>query len=138
MLTSNQASLFFTVAMLAVTTYFLFGSIPLLILRHDNPMDSKFIKSFYVTYFKIALTVTMGATIAHALANKFSMLMVALAVGCTTIMLRRKLISQMELQGSAIQGENYMAVPEFRKTHKSAIIINVVQLLSVLTGLISL
>ena len=101
-------------------------------------MDSKFIKSFYVTYFKIALTVTMGATIAHALANKFSMLMVALAVGYTTIMLRRKLISQMMLQGSAIQGENYMAVPEFRKTHKSAIIINVVQLLSVLTGLISL
>lgn len=124
--------------MLAVTTYFLFGSIPLLILRHDNPMDSKFIKSFYMTYFKIALTVTTGATITYALANKFSMVMVALAVGYTTIMLRKKLISQMELHGSAIQGENFMAVPEFRKTHKSAIIINSLQLLAVLAGLIRL
>ena len=41
MLNANHAALFFTVAMLAVTTYFLLGSIPLLILKHDNTMDAK-------------------------------------------------------------------------------------------------
>ena len=62
MLNANHAALFFTVAMLAVTTYFLFGSIPLLILKHDNTMDSKFIRSFYITYFKFAIVVATAAT----------------------------------------------------------------------------
>ena len=49
-------ALLFTVAMLAVTAYFLLGSIPLLVLRHDNPMDARFIRSFYITYYRIALS----------------------------------------------------------------------------------
>ena len=39
-------ALFFTVVLLAVTTYFLLGSVPLLTLKHDNPIDARFIKSF--------------------------------------------------------------------------------------------
>jgi hypothetical protein len=70
MLNANHASLFFTVAMLAVTTYFLFGSIPLLILKHDNTMDAKFIRSFYLTYFKFAIVVTTAATVSYALAAR--------------------------------------------------------------------
>ena len=45
----QMLALLFTVILLAVTTYFLLGSIPLLTLKHDNPMDSRFIRSFYIT-----------------------------------------------------------------------------------------
>ena len=51
----QMLALLFTVILLAVTTYFLLGSIPLLTLKHDNPMDSRFIRSFYITYFRLAL-----------------------------------------------------------------------------------
>ena len=111
MLTANQVSLFFTVAMLAVTAYFLFGSIPLLILKHDNNMDSKFIRSFYITYFKFAIAIL-------------------------TLVLRFKLIPQLEQRGSEIREDrNLMAIPEFRKIHRKAITLNFAQLITVLGSL---
>jgi len=136
MLTANQVSLIFTVAMLAVTTYFLFGSIPLLILKHDNTMDSKFIRSFYITYFKFAIVVSTAAAISYATAVRPIQAMGAMAIAILTLVLRFKVIPQMDQLGSEIREDNnLMAIPEFRKIHKSAITLNFAQLITVLGSL---
>ena len=136
MLTANQVSLIFTVAMLAVTAYFLFGSIPLLILKHDNTMDSKFIRLFYITYFKFAIVVSSAAAISYAAAVRPIQAMGAVAITILTLVLRFKFIPQMEQLGSAIREDNnVMAVPEFRKIHKIAITLNFAQLITVLGSL---
>jgi hypothetical protein len=136
MLNAQQVSLFFTVAMLAVTTYFLFGSIPLLILKHDNTMDSKFIRSFYVTYFKFAIVVSTGAALTYAAATRPLMAAIASAILTLTLVLRFKFIPQMDQIGSEIRdNNNLMAIPEFRKIHKTAITLNLAQLITVLTSL---
>lgn len=51
---ANGAALISTVALLMVTAYFFFGSVPLLVLKLDDPVDAKFIRSFYSTYYQIA------------------------------------------------------------------------------------
>ena len=136
MLTANQVSLIFTVAMLAVTTYFLFGSIPLLILKHDNTMDSKFIRSFYITYFKSAIVVSTAAAISYAAAVRPIQAIGATAIAILTLVLRFKVIPQMDQLGSEIREDNnLMAIPEFRKIHKSAITLNFAQLITVLGSL---
>jgi hypothetical protein len=136
MLTANQVSLIFTVAMLAVTTYFLFGSIPLLILKHDNTMDSKFIRSFYITYFKFAIVVSTAAAISYATAVRPIQAIGAMAIAILTLVLRFKVIPQMDQLGSEIREDNnLMAIPEFRKIHKSAITLNFAQLITVLGSL---
>ena len=136
MLTANQVSLFFTVAMLAVTSYFLFGSIPLLILKHDNNMDSKFIRSFYITYFKFAIVVSTAAAISYAAAFRPIQAMGAFAIAILTLVLRFKLIPQLEQRGSEIREDrNLMAIPEFRKIHRNAITLNFAQLITVLGSL---
>jgi len=136
MLTANQVSLFFTVAMLAVTVYFLFGSIPLLILKHDNNMDSKFIRSFYITYFKFAIVVSTAAAISYAAAFRPIQAMGAFAIAILTLVLRFKLIPQLEQRGSEIREDrNLMAIPEFRKIHRNAITLNFAQLITVLGSL---
>ena len=136
MLTANQISLFFTVAMLAVTTYFLFGSIPLLVLKHDNNMDSKFIRAFYITYFKIAIVVSTAAAISYAAALRPLMTLLASTIAILTLVLRFKFIPQMDRFGSAIREDNkLMAIPQFRKIHKTAITLNVAQLITVLGSL---
>ena len=136
MLNANHAALFFTVAMLAVTTYFLFGSIPLLILKHDNTMDAKFIRSFYLTYFKFAIVVTTAATVSYALAARPLLTLEAAAIATLTLLLRFKFIPKMEQFGSEIhENNNLMAIPEFRKIHKTAILINATQLVTVLGSL---
>ena len=45
------AALFFTVALLVVKAYFLLGSVPLLVLNHDTPLNSSFVRSFINTYY---------------------------------------------------------------------------------------
>ena len=136
MVTANQVSLIFTVAMLAVTAYFLFGSIPLLILKHDNTMDSKFIRSFYITYFKFAIVVSSAAAISYAAAVRPVQAMGAMAIAILTLVLRFKVIPQMDQLGSEIREDNnLMAIPEFRKIHKSAITLNFAQLITVLGSL---
>ena len=136
MLTANQVSLFFTVAMLAVTAYFLFGSIPLLILKHDNNMDSKFIRSFYITYFKFAIVVSTAAAISYAAAFRPIQALGAFAIAILTLVLRFKLIPQLDQRGSEIREDrNIMAIPEFRKIHIYAITLNFAQLITVLGSL---
>ena len=136
MLTASQISLFFTVAMLAVTTYFLFGSIPLLILKHDNSMDSKFIRAFYMTYFKFAIVVSTAAALSYFVAVRPVLAMVASAIATLTLILRFKFIPKMDQFGSDIrENNNLMAIPEFRKIHKTAISLNFAQLVTVLTSL---
>jgi hypothetical protein len=136
MLTANQVSLFFTVPMLAVTAYFLFGSIPLLILKHDNNIDSKFIRSFYITYFKFAIVVSTAAAISYAAAFRPIQAMGAFAIAILTLVLRFKLIPQLEQRGSEIREDrNLMAIPEFRKIHRNAITLNFAQLITVLGSL---
>jgi hypothetical protein len=122
--------------MLAVTTYFLFGSIPLLVLKHDNNMDSKFIRAFYITYFKIAIVVSTAAAISYAAALRPLMTLLASTIAILTLVLRFKFIPQMDRFGSAIREDNkLMAIPQFRKIHKTAITLNVAQLITVLGSL---
>lgn len=135
MLTPNQFALFFTVALLAVTAYFLLGSVPLLILKHDNPVDSSFIRSFYLTYFRLAFIAAMATAASYAMASRPAFAAAAMAIAALTLVLRARLIPRMDQLGAQIQGQDALAIPAFRRIHKSAILINTVQLAAVLGSL---
>jgi hypothetical protein len=53
------AAIVFTVALLVVTAYFIMGSVPLLILRHDTPMDGRFVRAFFNTHLT-AIPIKVG------------------------------------------------------------------------------
>ena len=55
------AALLFTVALFVTTAYFIMGSIPLLVLKHDTPLDARFVRGFFNTYY-VAAVVTASAT----------------------------------------------------------------------------
>lgn len=134
-MTAHSFALLFTVAMLAVTAYFLLGSVPLLVLRHDNPMDARFIRSFYITYYRIALVTAVAAAASHAWAGRPAFASGAAAIAILTVLLWRSFIPQMDRLGGEIQASDPMAIPGFRKIHKSAIGINFAQLLAILGSL---
>ena len=135
MLQPNQFALFFTVALLAITAYFLLGSVPLLRLKHDNPVDSRFIRSFYITYFRMAFVAAVGTAASYALASRTGFVVGAAAIATLTLVLRARLIPRMDRLGIQIQGQDALAIPEFRRIHKSAILINTVQLGAILGSL---
>jgi len=122
------AALFFTVALLVVTGYFLLGSVPLLVLKHDTPLDSRFVRSFFNIYYRAAMFTAGATAVSYGLAGKLDFASGAAALTVLAFILRRKVIPTMDAFGAQIQGGSTDAIPGFRRTHMTAILINVVQL----------
>lgn len=136
MLQPGNFALFFTVALLAVTVYFLLGSVPLLTLKHDNPVDARFIRSFYITYYRFALGASTGTAFSYALAARPGFALGAAGIAGLTWKLRRSFIPAMDALGAQIQEGSAHAVAGFRRIHTRAIQINLGQLAVILASLI--
>jgi hypothetical protein len=129
------AALFFTVALLVTTAYFILGSIPLLILRHDTPLDARFVRGFFNIYYLGAMITAGGTAISYALAGKPIFAGGAAALALLAAMLRRRVIPQMDALGVEILGGGIDAIPRFRRTHTIAILINLAQLVLIVWSL---
>jgi hypothetical protein len=132
------ASLFFTVAMLVTTAYFLLGSVPLLILKHDTPMDSRFVRGFFNTYYLAAMCTAGAAAVSYAFADRPAFAAGAAALAVLATVLRRKIISRMDAFREQIRLGGTNAIPGFRRTHVSAIVVTLVQLVLIVWSLMTL
>jgi hypothetical protein len=128
----------FTVAMLCVSVYFLLGSVPLLILKHDTPVDGNFIRSFFNLYYRVAAFVAGAATLTYAFSGRPWFAVGAAVIAVLSVVLRRTIIAKMDALRSQIQSTDFEAIPEFRKIHFRAILISLVQLVVVVWSLFSL
>ena len=132
------AALFFTVALFVVTAYFLMGSVPLLILKHDTPLDSRFVRGFFNTYY-LAATFTASATgLSYAFAGKAAFAAGAAALALLATVLRRKVIPRMDALRQKIDASAADAVAEFRRLHVTAIVVNLAQLVLIVWSLTTL
>ncbi|MFS2203793.1 hypothetical protein [Variovorax sp. Varisp36] len=132
------AALGFTVALLVTTAYFIMGSIPLLVLKHDTPLDARFVRGFFNIYYNAAFITATATAISFALAGRAGLAAGAVVLALIAVALRRKIIPRMDSLGAQIQA-NYMdAIPGFRRTHVIAILINIAQLVAIVWSLISL
>ena len=59
--------LFFTVVLLVIIAYFLMGGLPLLVLKHDVPLDARFIRSFVNAYDRLSFWASPGAAVSYAI-----------------------------------------------------------------------
>jgi len=131
------AALFFTVALLVITAYFIFGSVPLLILKHDTPMDSRFVQSFFITYYRLAIFTASATAVSYALAGRPTFAAEAAALALLAVALRRKVIAKMDAVRAQMQADATGAIRAFRQLHVLAISINLVQLVLIVWTLIA-
>ena len=132
------AALFFTVALLVVTAYFLMGSVPLLILKHDTPLDSRFIRGFYNTYYRAAMFTATATAVSFAFAGRLALSAGAAALALLATILRQKVLPKMDMLRAQIQVKDAHAVTRFRRMHVAAILVNVAQLVVIVWSLIAL
>jgi hypothetical protein len=131
------AALFFTVALLVVTAYFLLGSVPLLVLKHDTPMDSRFVRGFFNTYYMGAMFTAGAAAISYAVIGRLGVAAGAAALALLATGLRRTVIGKMDRLRAEISATNLEAIPEFRRLHIFAIAVNLMQLVLIVWALIA-
>jgi hypothetical protein len=129
------AALFFTVALLVTTAYFIMGSIPLLVLKHDTPRDARFVRGFFNIYYVMAVVTASATAISYAFAGRQALAAGAAALALLAIVLRKKIIPKMDALGAQIQSDAMEAVRGFRRTHVTAIAVNVVQLVAIVGSL---
>lgn len=132
---THLSTVVFTVAMLCISVYFLLGSVPLLILKHDTPVDGNFIRSFFNLYYRVAIVVAAGAALSYALSNRPWFALGAALIAMLSLYLKRMVIGKMDALKAQIQTDDIEAIPEFRKTHFMAILISFIQLVVVVWSL---
>lgn len=132
------AALCFTVALLVTTAYFIMGSIPLLILKHDTPLDASFVRGFFNIYYVAAFVTATATALSYAVAGRSGLAAGAAALALMAVVLRRKIIPKMDSLGAQIASDAMDAIPGFRRTHIIAILINIAQLVAIVWSLTTL
>lgn len=135
---SLYAALFFTVALLVTTTYFILGGLPLLILDHSTPLDGRFIRRFFEVYCMAALVAAVGASVSYALCGFLWFTLGTALIALVVFVFRRTIIPGMEKLADNIQRSDPQAIRAFRLTHAGALLINLTQLVALVWGVLQL
>ena len=137
MSTALLIALFFTVALLVITTYFILGGVPLLILKHDTPMDSRFVRGFFDTCYLVTMMTATATAVSYVFAGWSALAAGAVVLALLAAILRRKIIPRMDALRDQIQVTGEIPRSAFRRIHAAAILINVTQLVLILWSLIA-
>lgn len=129
------AALCFTVVLLVTTAYFIMGSVPLLVLKHDTALDSRFVRSFFSTYYLAAMLTAAATAVSYAIAGRPAFATGAVGLAILAAALRRWVIAKMDALQTQIESGNADAISGFRRTHITAILINLAQLVVVVWSL---
>jgi hypothetical protein len=117
-----------TVALLVWMGFFMMGSLPLIILKHDTPMDARFIRGlFNVYYWAVLATATIGA-VAFTLAGRapFAFLMGGIALLAAAG--RRWILRRMDRLRGSMNADDTRGISQFRRLHVTGMLLNVAQL----------
>jgi len=131
-------ALIFTVILLVVTAYFLLGSVPLLVLKHDTPLDARFVRGFFNTYYVAAMYAAGATALSYAIAGRFVFAAGAAGLAATAVVLRRAVMEKMDALRVELQAEDAGAIAAFRRTHVAAILANLAQLALIVRSLVAL
>lgn len=132
------AALFFTVALLVTSAYFLLGALPLLVLKHDTPLDGRFVRGFFNTYYVATMVTAAGTSASFAWMGRPGFAIGAATIVIAAATLRRRLLGRMDAVRAQIGDSGIEAIRRFRGLHLMAIGLTLVQLVVVVWSLMTL
>jgi hypothetical protein len=115
--------------------FFMLASPPLLILKHDTPLDGRFIRGLFNVYYLSVMTVAAVAAAGCALVGRGSVAIAMAALVVFVFGIRHWMISSMDRARGAITRGEPMAVLSFRRLHILGMLLNVAQLGTVAWGM---
>jgi hypothetical protein len=113
------------VVLLVWMGFFLMGSLPLLILKHDTPVDSHFIRQLFNVYYVAIMSTAAVGALSCVLAGRLAM---ALALSCVAgfgFAGRHWLVSRMDTVRSTMTADDSSAIARFRRLHIVGMLLNV-------------
>ena len=117
-----------TVFLLISMGFFALGSLPLLILKHDTPLDARFIRGLFAVYYAAVKVTATAAAIAYAFAEKPAFAWGMACVVVLAFILRRMIVSRMDQLRATMTETDAVGISRFRRLHIGGMLFNVVQL----------
>jgi len=117
-----------TVLLLIWMGFFMMGSLLLLILKHDSPLDSRFIRGLFNVYsMPILVTAAVGALF-YALPERPIIALALVCVAGLGFAVRYWFVSRMDTLRSTMTADDRDAIRKFRQLHVGGMLLNVVLL----------
>ena len=117
--------------------FFMLGSLPLLILSHDTPLDARFIRGLFDVYYKAVMVAAAAGTAAHAAAGRAATMAAMAGIGLIAFCSRRAILSRMDELRAQMTASDGARIRQFRRLHVWGMVLNFGQLLAVCFGLAS-
>jgi hypothetical protein len=115
--------------------FFTLGSLPLLVLKHDTPLDARFIRGLFDVYYKaVMLTATVGA-LAHLASGRLPSGMALAAIALIALASRRTILGGMDRLRAVMTPIDAAAIRRFRRLHVTGMALNFVQLVTLCIGM---
>lgn len=124
-----------TVLLLVWMGFFMMGSLPLLVLKHDTPLDSRFIRGLFSVYYLAILSVGTVGSLSSALGGR---LLIALALGAVAgvgFAGRYWFLGRMDAVRSTMTPDDAPAIRRFRRLHIAGMLANFVMLVGFVLGM---
>ena len=117
-----------TVVLLVWMGFFMMGSLPLLVLKHDTPLDARFIRGLFNVYYVAVMLTASAAALSYAWSGRPAFALGMACIAALAFALRRWIIiPRMDLLRHSIP-ETGRSVYRFRRLHVAGMMLNVVQL----------
>lgn len=127
-----NAAPFATIVLLLVWMgFFMLGSLPLMILKHDTPLDARFIRGLFDVYYKAVMVVAALGVLAHAWAQRPVITLAMAGVAAIAFISRRIILGRMDRLRATMTASDTAGIRSFRRWHGLGMALNLAQLLAI-------
>ena len=123
------------VVLLVWMGFFMMGSLPLLVLKHDTPLDSRFIRGLFNLYYAAILATGIVGAASAAIAGRAAAALGLGFVAAVGFAGRHWFIARMDLVRSTMTADDSLAIRKFRRLHIVGMLLNVLLLAAFCVGL---
>lgn len=125
-----------TVALLVWMGFFMMGSLPLLVLSHDTPLDARFIRGLFNLYCKaLMITAAVGA-VGYAFADHAGIALGFGAMAALGFAGRHGIVGRMDRVRSTMTADDAQSIRRFRRLHITGMLLNVLLLATYVLGMV--
>ena len=124
-----------TVVLLVWMGFFMMGSLPLLVLKHDTPLDSRFIRGLFNVYYVAILSVGTVGALSSAIAGRPLIALALAAVAGIGFAGRYWFLVRMDAVRRTMTAEDAPAIRKFRRLHIAGMLANFVMLVTFVFGM---
>jgi hypothetical protein len=132
---ANAAPFATIVILLVWMGFFMLGSLPLLILKHDTPLDARFIRGLFDVYYKAVTVVAALGVAAHALVQRPVITLAMAGIGVIALASRRVIVGHMDRLRARLVASDAAGIRSFRRWHVLGMALNAVQLSAICASL---